>query len=44
MPRFKVTFEQWIQELTTVEIEADTAEEARELADTQHSEGDLDLD
>ncbi len=44
MPKFKVTFEQWVQELSTVEIEAETAEEAQKLAYTQHVEGDLDLD
>lgn len=44
MTKYTVLFEQWVQEITEVEIEAETPFEAYTIARTREDEEDLDLD
>lgn len=42
--KFRVLFEQWVQECATVVIDADTPEKAVRIAAAKYDDGTLDLD
>jgi hypothetical protein len=42
MPQFRVFMQQFVEEIAELEIEAASAEEARDIAQALHRQGDID--